>query len=176
MVWRRSGWTKVGLLVSGLGLAFVPLSRVDPETRNGATPGSIAAPPLRPWLCLEPSWWSPTAETGELRVRRVDGGAWTAVGEGAPWVGITFDRLVRLRTRVAAPGSPDVLAARLPPLGELWDPPPRIGDRLLVVVYVGRRPLGAAAALPLRAAASRPDVLPAECRARDDASRAAVVP
>jgi hypothetical protein len=112
----------VGLLF-GLPLVLQAARPADPS-RLRIVPPTIAAG-KRP-TCLE--------------IRRADGGPFGAAAEEL-WVGLTFSRLVRLRGLALPASRPHLLRLEIASLAELWDPPPRAGDRVLVNVYAGDVPI-----------------------------------
>jgi len=98
-------------------------------------------------LELRPAAIGESARDVRLQVVRADGRPFCAGPTCRPWVGVGFARLHRLRPKAAPSGRPVALTVRLSGVGAFGDPPPRAGDALLVVVYVGERPVAAPARL-----------------------------
>jgi hypothetical protein len=130
-------------LVLGLPLTLLAPMSADPS-RLRIVPATIATGD-RP-TCLE--------------IRRADGTPFGAPAEEL-WVGLTFSRLVRLRGLGLPAARPHRLRLEIASLAELWDPPPRAGDRVLVNVYAGDIPIARSTALAVRDAA--PGDRPTSC-------------
>lgn len=101
-------------------------------------------------LVLEPARIDAAHGAVHLRLRRSDGRPFAFPAGASPWVGVSYTHQVRFVP--ARDGG--ALAIELPDLQWLWNPPPRPGDRLLVSVYLGDRPILTAAALPVVASTS----------------------
>jgi hypothetical protein len=98
-----------------------------------------------------------------LEIRRADGVPFGAAAEEL-WVGLTFSRLVRLRGLALPAAQPHRIWLEIASLAELWDPPPRAGDRVLVNVYAGDIPIARSTAMAVREAAA--GELPSSCPQR----------
>jgi hypothetical protein len=96
-----------------------------------------------------------------LEIRRDDGAPFGAAA-GELWVGLTFSRLVRLRGLALPAARPQRIWLEVASLAELWEPPPRAGDRVLVNVYAGDIPIARSTAIGVRdaAAGERPSSCP----------------
>jgi len=100
-------------------------------------------------LVVAPGCLPASGEASTIELRRQDGRAFCPAPGCTPWVGASYGRLVRLPTRGIPSDRPQVLRARLGTLSSRWDPPPAAGETLIVLVYLGDRPISAPLTLPI---------------------------
>lgn len=92
---------------------------------------------------------------GAVRVRLPPGAMNAMALDTQPSIGLSFGRLVRLPAALTNRHGRLRVCADVPALDILFDPPPRAGDELMLVVYAGTRPLSAARAVKVADAAIR---------------------
>jgi hypothetical protein len=101
-------------------------------------------------IVLSPGETPEGATKFSLRVRRADGEPFVTDSRVIPSVGIAFGpNLVMVKATPDRAKAPRSLIVTIEDLAEIWNPAPRIGDNLLVAVYLKKKPITAAAILPV---------------------------